>query len=87
MSQRAKVYARTFAYAIPADLPEGQMKITVEWKRILGGRQAGKVTFTVDDITSNDKLNSDLRDMLATHLSQKFAPEVFKPRDIVGYSV
>jgi hypothetical protein len=86
MSQSAKIFARVFAYAIPANLPDGQMQITIEWKRIGGNREGGKHTVVVDDIASDDKLRADLRDLLAAHLSQKFAPERIRPREIVGYS-
>jgi hypothetical protein len=86
MSQYAKVFARVFDYGSTPDMPEGQMTFTVEWKRITGARLGGKVKLTAM-VSSDARLRDDLRDALASYLSQKFAPEVFRPRDIVGYSV
>lgn len=86
-TRTAKVYARVFSYESPAGLPDGQLKFTVEWKLLQGSRQGGKSTFVMTEIVNDAQLSSDLREALATELSEKFAPEVFRPRDIVGYSV
>lgn len=87
MSHSAKVFARVFDYTSTPDMPESAMRFTVEYKRITGDRAAGKVQFLVDDIRNDAAIKDSLRDQLAAHLSAKYAPEQFKPRDIVGYSV
>ena len=81
----AKVYARTFGYSVPANLPAGKMEFTVEYKLLVGDKQGGKVTFIVDDVSSDDKLKADIREKLADHLTQALGTDI-KPRDIVGYS-
>lgn len=87
MSHPAKVFARVFDYTSTPDMADGTMRFTVEYKRITGDRQAGKVQFLVEDITNDTAVRDSLREQLAAHLSTKYAPEQFKPRDIVGYSV
>ena len=86
MQQHAKVFARVFDYASTADMDDGQISFTVEWKRLTGARHGGKQRFTVM-ASSDGRMRDDLRELLAAYLSQRFAPEVFRPRDIVGYSV
>lgn len=87
MGHRAKFFARVFDYAAEPTMEAGSMRFTVEWKRLDGARQGGKAIFVIDDISTDRQLKDDLRDKLAEHLSSRFAPEVVRPRDIVGYSV
>jgi hypothetical protein len=86
-ARTAKAYARISSYESPSTLPDGQMIFAVEWKLLCGTRQGGKTAFTITEIVNDAQLSSDLREALAAHLSQQFAPEQFRPRDIVGYSV
>jgi hypothetical protein len=37
--------------------------------------------------TTDQNLSDDLREALAAYLSQRFTPEHFRSRDIIGYSV
>ena len=84
----AKVFARLFDYAGTPTMEAGTLRFTMEWKLLGGSRASGKFVFTnTDPLVSDDKLRADLRDALAAFLSQKYAPEVFRPRDIIGYSV
>lgn len=83
--RQAKIYARIYGYAIPADAPQGSMDFTIEWKQITGLRAAGKATFRVALISSDDQIKSDLREQLADKLTIDLGIEI-KPRDIVGYS-
>lgn len=88
MANQAKVFARVFDYQSNDQMAEGQMRFTVEWKLIIGTREGGKFVFlTTDPIVSDDKLRADMRDALADYLSDKFSPQTFRARDIVGYSV
>lgn len=87
MAHQAKVFARVFDFTSVPAMDDGTMVFTVEWKLITGTRAAGKTRFTVDDISTDDQVRGDLRDQLASFLSAKFAPAVYRPRDIVGYSV
>lgn len=82
----AKVWARIFCYEIPASLPDGSIKFTVEYKLMTGDRQAGKAIFTIANIASDDQLSDDLREALAEHLTATYG-SMIKPRDIVGYSI
>lgn len=86
MSQTAKVFARVFDYAASPEMADGTIAFTVEWKRLTGAKQGGKQRFLLT-ASSDSRMRDDLRDALASYLSQRFAPEVFRPRDIVGYSV
>lgn len=80
----AKIYATIFDYRSTPDMPPGAMRFTVEWKQLTGARAGGKTTVLVEDISSGDRLSSDLREALSADLSARFSPEVFRPRDIVG---
>jgi hypothetical protein len=84
---KAKVFARLFDYSVPDGSADASMRFTIEYKLLTGTRKGGKVSFLVNDIQTQDRLTDDLRDLLAAHLSTTFAPIVFRPRDIVGYSV
>ena len=86
-NRNAKVFARLFGYAMPPGTPDGSLQITVEYKLLSGTRAGSKVTFTISDIVSDAQISSDIREALANHLTTIYAPEVFRPRDIVGYSV
>ena len=83
----AKVFARIFDFTSSPAMDDGQMVFTVEWKRITGSRQAGKLKVTVSEISSDNEIKNELKQELADYLSDLYAPEVFKPKDIVGYSV
>lgn len=83
--RQAKIYARIYGYAIPADAPQGSMDFTIEWKQISAPKRAGKTTFRVGLISSDDQIKSDLREQLADKLTVELGIEI-KPRDIVGYS-
>ena len=83
----AKVFARIFDYTSTPEMDDGQMIFTVEWKRMTGARDAGKVKITVSEISSDNEIKNELKQELADYLSYRYSPEIFKPKDIVGYSV
>lgn len=83
----AKIFARVFDFRSSVDMDDGTMVFTVEWKRISASRDSGKEKFTVHNIQNDKQITDDLREQLCAFLSGKYAPEVFRPRDIVGYSV
>lgn len=87
MAYQAKVFARIFSFTSPPSFDDGSIRFTIEWKRLDGSHEGGKFVTIVGELTNDTKLKNDLREALATYLSEKFAPEIFRDRDIVGYSV
>lgn len=87
MAAHAKVFARIFSFTSNPEMAEGAIQFTIEWKLLNGTRAGGKFIATVGDLTNDAKLKADLREALADYLSEKFSPEVFRDRDVVGYSV
>jgi len=83
--RHAKVFSKMFGYSVPDSLADGKMIITVEYKVLFGAKQGGKVTFTIDDVSSSEKIRADIDDLLSSYLSELLSIEI-KPRDIVTYS-
>lgn len=77
----SKFYMQVSAFTGTPEMTDGSLKFVVEWKRLAGARQGGKVMLTIPSVDRD--LANDLRDALAAHLSGLFAPEVIRTRDIV----
>jgi hypothetical protein len=70
-------------WADPAGTPaNGMEQIRVEWAVLDGARQKGKYVKTYEVSTKN-KLATDVIDSLVTYLNASFPTEHFNDRDIV----
>lgn len=87
MPIQAKVYARVFSHARDMQLPDGWLKVVLEYVILNGPQRSGKLEVAVGPLNSERNMEDDMKEALAAALSTKYAPEIFRVRDIVGLGV
>lgn len=81
MSHQAKVFASVQSFGRAQN---GDAVFNVEWISLVGPRRQGKESLVIDDVRNAEQLTRDMQQALAARLSDKYAPEVFRARDIAG---
>lgn len=87
MATNPKVFAHVFCFERLDTTPDRALRFTIEYCFITGERRSGKASFDADPMVNDAKLTADLKDSLAAHLNEKFAPETFTDKDIIGCGV
>lgn len=82
-NRTAKAFARIRSYNRPAGSEDGTLEIVVEFTLLGGAPRSGYFAVTPLPIVNERDLADDIRSALAGELSQRYAPENYRPRDIV----
>ena len=85
---QAKIFARLMDWApTPSSLPDGSLLARIEWTRLHGGRESGKMTVVIDEVVSGRRLATDLVDAVVTELNGKYPGNTYRERDVVLWGV
>lgn len=85
MSYQAKVYAQIFSRS--RSVNDGSIDFIVDYLIVTGTKRSGKLNVTVTDLSSEKNIENALKDSVLIQLNEKYAPELFQLKDILGCSV
>lgn len=84
MNSQQKFFSWLFGFQRETN---GELKYMVEYSSIGLPARSGKIALSVQSPVNENQMTSDLKDSLALHLSQRFAPESFTSRNIIGLAI
>ena len=87
MASNPKVFAHVYSYERLDTTPDKTLRFTLEYCFITGENRSGKASFDSGAMVNDAKLTADLKDGLVAHLNERFAPETFTDKDIIGCGV